>query len=678
VPPALAGEGPTPRERKTRLRMMLLALAISLWGLVIGIRLVQLQVLGRDFFEQQGARQSERTLNLYPRRGPILDREGRPLAVSVDAESLYAVPQDVGDPRETAAALARALSLDAAGRREIEAKLRRKAAFVWIERKLDPVTAGRVRELSLEGVGFLAEHRRYYPQRELAAHVLGYVGVDNTGMGGIEYGLEDEIRGRSAKVVVSTDARRRPVAQTERPSTDGATVVLAIDEAIQYVAERELERGVDESQAASGMVIVVEPFSGEVLALAGRPTFNPNRYNAYPSSRWRNRAVSDVFEPGSIFKIVTAAAGIQENVVSPGEVLDCGHGRIEIAGIVINDHAVFDNLTFTQAVVHSSDVGMIRVGQRLGRDNFARYVREFGFGAPTGVDLPGESGGLLRPVSRWSALSLPSMSFGQEVGVTGLQIAMAASAVANGGYLMRPIVVKRVEDADGRVVKDAKPYVVRRVLQPETVDTLTDILRTVVTEGTGRHAAIPGYVVAGKTGTAQKVDASGHYSMVDHVASFVGWAPVARPALVILASLDCPRGARNEGGDVAAPLFARVAESALRILAVPPDDQGRVLRAVAAAPEAIVPAAYRPREVPRPAVLPAQDEPGLMPDLRGQSAREAAIAAARRGLVVELHGSGQVVAQSPDPGAEIEPGNTCVLTLGRQEASAPRPEAKAP
>jgi cell division protein FtsI (penicillin-binding protein 3) len=456
------------------------------------------------------------------------------------------------------------------------------------------------------------------------------------------------------------------VAQTERPSTDGATVVLALDEAIQHVAERELERAVAETQAASGMVIVVEPFSGEVLALAGRPTFNPNRYNAYPSSRWRNRAVSDVFEPGSIFKIVTAAAAIQENVVSPGEVLDCGGGRIEISGTVINDHAVFDRLTFAQAVTRSSDIGMIRVAQRLGRDNFARYVRDFGFGASTGVDLPGESAGLFRPTPRWSALSLPSLSFGQEIGVTGLQITMAAAAIANGGYLMRPVVVKRIEDADGRVVKEAKPLVVRRVLQPETVDVLTDILREVVTEGTGREAAIPGYVVAGKTGTAQKVDTTGRYSMVDHVASFVGWAPAARPALVVLASLDTPRGARNQGGDVAAPLFARVAEGALRLLAVPPDDPGRVLRAVATAPETVLPVAYRPQGPSRPAVLPPDDEPGLMPDLRGRSAREAAIAAARRGLVVELRGSGRVVAQAPEPGAEIEAGHTCVLTLGRE------------
>ena len=668
MPPALAGEGPTPRERKTRLRLMLLALTISLWALVIGIRLVHLQVLGREFFEQQGTRQSERTINLDPRRGPILDRGGRPLAVSVDAESLYAVPQDVTDPRATAAALGRALSLDPAARREVQAKLQKSRAFVWIQRKVDPSTARRVRDLQLEGIGFLAEHRRYYPQRELGAHVLGYVGLDNTGMSGVEYAFEKEIRGRAAKVVVATDARRRPVAQAERPSTDGSTVVLALDEAIQHVAERELERSMAETQSAAGVVVVVEPFSGEVLAMAGRPTFNPNRYSAYSSARWKNRAVSDAFEPGSIFKIVTAAAGIQENVVSPGEVLDCGQGRIEISGTVINDHAVFDHLTFAQAVAKSSDIGMIRVAQRLGRDNFARYVRDFGFGAPTGVELPGESGGLFRPPARWSALSLPSLSFGQEIGVTALQITMAAAAVANGGYLMKPIVVRRVEDAEGRTVREAKPVVVRRVLEPDTVDTVTEMLRTVVLEGTGRRAAVPGYVVAGKTGTAQKVDASGRYSMIDHVASFVGWTPASRPALVILASLDTPRGAANQGGDVAAPLFARVAEAALRILAVPPDDPGRVLRAVATPVEGVVPAAYRPQEAARPLPPLPADEPGFMPDLRGRSAREAAIAAARRGLVVELHGSGPVMAQSPEPGAVIEPGLTCVLTLGHEGA----------
>ncbi len=670
MPRASVAEPGKPRERRTRLRLMLLALTISLWALVIFIRLVHLQVLGREFFEQQGARQSERTLNIDPRRGPILDRAGRPLAVSVDAESLYAVPQDIADPVATTQALARALSLDAAERREVLSRLQQRAkAFVWIQRKLDPGTAQRVRELQLEGVGFLTEHRRYYPQRELAAHVLGYVGVDNDGMSGIEHALEKEIRGRAAKVVVHTDARRRPVAQTERPSTDGASVSLTLDERVQHIAERELERAMSETQAQAGTVVVVEPYTGEVLAMAGQPSFNPNRYNAYPSSRWRNRAVSDAFEPGSIFKIVTAAAGIQENVVAPSELIDCGGGKIEIAGTVINDHAVFQQLTFTEAVAHSSDIGMIRVAQRLGRDNFARYVKAFGFGSVTGVDLPGESAGLFRPIARWSALSLPTLSFGQEIGVTALQITMAAAAVANGGYLMKPFVVKRVEDNEGRVLRETKPLVVRRVLEPGTVDTLTAILQEVVRGGTGRRAAIPGYVVAGKTGTAQKVDASGHYSMIDHVASFVGFAPAARPALVVLASLDTPRGARNEGGDVAAPLFERVTADALRVLAVPPDDPARVMHAVAAVPDTLTPAVYRPQAPARSLPVAAEEEPGLMPDLRGRPAREAAIAAARRGLVVELSGSGQVIAQSPEPGALIEPGLTCLLTLGREPRS---------
>jgi cell division protein FtsI (penicillin-binding protein 3) len=652
-----------------RLRLMLLALSMSLWALVIGIRLFHLQVLARSQYEHQGARQSERTINLDPRRGPILDRNGHPLAFSVDAESLYAVPQDITKPAATAAALARALGLDAAGRKELLAQLQRNRAFVWVKRKLDPATARTVRELQLDGIGFLSENRRYYPKRELASQVLGYVGVDNTGMSGVEYAFEDAIRGRAAKVVVTTDARRRPVGHTERPSTDGHTVVLALDESIQYASERELDRAMTETGAAAGVVVVLEPTTGEVLALAHRPTFNPNRFAAYPSSRWRNRAVTDAYEPGSIFKIVTAAAGIQEHVVNPDEILDCGNGTIEIAGTVINDHAVFDKLTFKDAVARSSDIGMIRVAQRVGRENFSRYMRDFGFGAPTGIDLPGESAGLLRPTSKWSALSLPSLSFGQEVGVTALQMAMAAAAVANGGYLMKPLVVARVEDASGQVVRETKPFVVRKVLEPETVATLTDMLREVVRTGTGKNAQIPGYVVAGKTGTAQKVDPSGHYSMVDHVASFVGWVPAERPALLVLVSLDSPRGLRNQGGDVAAPVFARVAETALRYRAIAPDDAARVLRASAPPESPMVPVAYRP-EPPR-AAGDDEEEPALMPDLRGRSAREAAIVAARRGLIVELHGSGRVVAQSPEPGTEIEAGNTCVLTLGREPGGAP-------
>jgi cell division protein FtsI (penicillin-binding protein 3) len=646
------------------LRLMLVGLSISLWALGIGARLLQLQVLDRASFERLAARQSERTINLDPRRGAILDRNGQPLAVSVDAESIYAVPQDIDDPARTTAALGRALGLDAAARKELLAQLQKSRAFVWVKRKVDPATGRAVRELSLDGVGLLSENRRYYPKRELASQVLGYVGMDNTGMSGIEYAYEDAIKGRPAKVLVETDARRRPVNHTERPSTEGKTVVLTLDETVQHVAEREIEKAVAETQSVAGVVVVMDPRSGELLALANRPTFNPNRFGSFASARWKNRAVADAYEPGSMFKVFTAAAALQEKVVEPEELIDCGGGKLEISGIEIHDHHVFYEMSFRDVIAKSSDIGVIRVAQRLGRENFYRYMRDFGFGAPTRVELPGESSGLLRPTSKWSALSLASLSFGQEVGVTALQMATAVSAVANGGYLMRPTIVKRVEDAGGRVLKLAQPEAVRRVLEPETVDTLTDLLKSVVANGTGKRAAVTGFVVAGKTGTAQKLDAQGRYSMVDHVASFVGFVPAARPALVILVSLDTPKGPRNEGGDVAAPVFAAVAEQALRRLAIPPDDADHVLHALPLRSSGVTAIAYRP-ETPAGAALAAGDEgPNLMPDLRGQSAREAAIAAARRGLIVALKGSGHVVAQTPEPGTEIETGLACVLTLG--------------
>jgi len=667
-PPATAEGAPRAEERRIRLRLMIVGLTISLWALGIGVRLLQLQFLNRASFNRMAARQSERTINLDPRRGAILDRNGRPLAVSVDAESIYAVPQDLESPIHAAGALGRALDLDATGRKELLGQLQKNRAFVWVKRKVDPATARAVRDLALPGVGFVAENRRYYPKRELASQVLGYVGMDNTGMSGVEYAFEDEIKGRPAKVLVETDARRRPVNHTERPSTEGLSVVLTLDEAIQHAAEQELERAVNETQSISGMAVVMDPRTGEILALANRPTFNPNRFSAYGSASWRDRAVTDAYEPGSMFKIFTAAAALQEKVVTPDEIIDCGAGSIQIGETRINDHHVFYDLSFRDVIAHSSDIGVIRVAQRLGRENFYRYMRDFGFGVQTRVELPGESSGLLRPTNKWSALSLPTLSFGQEIGVTALQMTTAVAAVANGGYLMRPLIVRQIEDSDSRVVKSSKPEAVRRVLEPETIDTLTELLRNVVTNGTGRRAAIRGYVVAGKTGTAQKLDAQGRYSMIDHVASFVGFAPASRPALVVLVSLDTPKGVRNEGGDVAAPVFARITEQALRHLAVPSDDTDRVLRMVPFRPANATPAVYRPSvgTSPAPAADETESDPRLMPDLRGRSAREAAITAARRGLTVELKGSGQVVAQSPEPGTEIETGISCVLTLGRE------------
>jgi cell division protein FtsI (penicillin-binding protein 3) len=678
LPPVFVSAKAPAGDRTGRLRLMILALTISLWGIVIIGRLVQLQVFGREGLQRLASRQSERTINLDPRRGSILDRDGRPLAVSVAAESIYAVPQDIEDPRRTTQALSRALDLDAGERKELLTQLQRTRAFVWVKRKVDPATARAVRALQLDGVGFLPETRRYYPQRELAAQVVGYVGLDNTGMTGVEYAFEKAIRGRAAKVVVHTDALRRPVGHTDRPSTEGQNVVLTIDQTIQYIAESELERAITDTASVAGVAVVMDPRTGEILAMANRPTFNPNRFRNASSDRWRNRAVSDAYEPGSIFKIITAAAGLEQQVVGVDEVLDCGHGQIEIAGQHIHDHAVFDQLTFRDVIAHSSDVGVIRVAQRLGQERFLRYVRTFGFGEPTGIDLPGESRGLLRPPDRWSAISMASMSFGQEIGVTALQMATAVAAVANGGYLMKPQIVRRIEDTDGNLEHTVTPVAVRRVLTPPTVDVLTEILKGVVHHGTGRRAAIAGYTVAGKTGTAQKIDpATGHYSATEHVLSFVGFVPASRPALVVLVSLDSPRDVRSEGGEVAAPAFARIAEQSLRRLAVPADDLTQVIRASAPVVSGAMPAAARPgvslavRADVSSDITPAAGVPSLI----GLSAREAAAVAARHGLMVELAGSGRVVAQNPEPGHELESGMTCHLTLA---PGAPVPARPAP
>ena len=660
----------------TRLRLMLLALSMSLWALVIVRPALPAAGARRaPSTSTRATRQSERTINLDPRRGPILDRNGHPLAVSVDAESLYAVPQDIAKPAATAArpgprpGARRRRAQGAAGPAPEEPRLRLGAGARWT-----PPTARTVRALQLDGIGFLTENRRYYPKRELASQVLGYVGVDNTGMSGIEYAFEDAIRGRAAKVVVTTDARRRPVGHTEKPVHGRA-------HRGPHPGRVDPARGGARARAGHGGDGVRRRGGGGARArrrarCSPSPTARPSTPTAsppIPTSRWRNRAVTDAYEPGASSRSSPPPPASRSTWWSPDEVLDCGHGAIEIAGTRINDHAVFDKLTFKDAVARSSDIGMIRVAQRVGRENFNRYMRDFGFGAPSGIDLPGESAGLLRPTAKWSALSLPSLSFGQEIGVTALQMAMAAAAVANGGYLMKPLVVRRVEDATGRVVKEMKPVVVRRVLRAGDGGRPSPTCSQEVVRSGHRQATrvIPGYVVAGKTGTAQKIDASGHYSMIDHVASFVGFVPASRPALVVLVSLDSPRGPRNQGGDVAAPVFARVAEAALRYRAVAP---GRRRRGCCGR-------ARRPRRGCRARGLPAGAAARRPRTSRraGTHARPARPLRARgrhRGRAPRpdrgARGSGRVVAQTPEPGTEIEAGKpVCPHPGPRDREAAP-------
>lgn len=661
VTPAL---GSPARPHNHDLRLYVMAVMASVWALAIVGQLFHLQVLSHDRMLKEAKRQSDRTITVKARRGTIVDRNDRPFAISVDAPSIYADPSVIRDPRETARVIGRELGYSLAEQKELLGLLKPDRSFVWIKRQVDPAVAQALRELRLEGVGFETESRRYYPKRNLMSPVLGYVGLDSQGMAGLEYSLDEDLRGRAARVSVRYDAKRRPMGEVEKPPTEGRRVTLTIDERIQYVVETALSDAIRDTSSVSGVAVVLDPRTGEVLAMSSLPSFNPNRFSAFSERDRTNRAVADAYEPGSIFKIITAAAALQEGVVSPLEMIDCGNGFIEIAGVRINDHHVFTTLSFQDVMAKSSDIGVVRVAQRLGNEKFYAAVRAFGFGSRTGLGLPGETAGLLKSTKSWSALSLASMSFGQEVGVTAIQMASAAAVIANGGYWMKPYVVKRINEPSGELVKEFSPMAERKVIEPETADRVMNLLREVVISGTGRKAKVEGFDVAGKTGTAQKIDASGRYSMVDHVASFVGFVPASRPSLVVLVSLDTPKGDRNEGGDVAAPLFSRIATEAVRLMAIPPDDPTRNIRLVTYTEETVSKvtlASDRARESSIAAA--ASGDLRIMPDLRGLSLREAALLAASHGLTVEIHGRGVVSSHTPLPGTPIERGMSCALEL---------------
>ena len=665
------GKKPLTSAQNHDLRLYFVAVCGTVWALVIVAQLFHLQVLRHELLLKEAQHQSDRTITVKARRGTIVDRNDRPFAISVDAPSIYADPSVIREPREAARALGRALGYSATEQKELLALLLGDGSFVWIKRQVDPALARAVRDLRLEGVGFETESRRYYPKRSLLSPVLGYVGLDSQGMAGLEYALDEDLKGRAARVRVRLDARRRPMGEIEKPPTEGRRVTLTIDERIQHVTEMALGEAIRDTGSVSGVAVVLDPRTGEVLAMSSLPSFNPNRFASFPERDRVNRAVADSFEPGSIFKIITAAAGLQEGVVSPLEVIDCGNGFIEIGATRINDHAVFSSLTFRDVIAKSSDIGVVRVAQRVGPEKFYASMKAFGFGARTGVGLPGETAGLLRNTKSWSSLSLASMSFGQEVGVTAIQMASAAGVVANGGYWMKPYIVKRIDEPSGELVREFSPVAERKVIEPETADRVMSMLREVVISGTGRKAKVEGFDVAGKTGTAQKIDASGRYSMIDHVASFVGFVPASRPSLVVLVSLDTPKGAENQGGDVAAPLFSRIATEAVRLLAIPPDDPTRNIRLAAYSPDTVARATFA-AEKPREPLLLKSDDPSIMPDLRGLSLREAALIAARHGLTVQIRGRGVVLGHMPLPGTPIEPGMSCSLDLSPRP---PTPES---
>lgn len=657
---------------------------------VIGVRLAYLQTSQHKWLSQRARAQQLGAEALAPVRGLILDRRGRELARSVDADSFFAAPGEVEDVDAAARELARVLKADEPALAERLRKGKEAGrSFVWLARKVEGEPAEAVKALKLKGVYSMQEQVRHYPNGALASHVVGFVGLDDKGLGGVEQVYNASLKGEAGRLLLDADAKRKSFASEGTDARNGATVVLTIDQTVQFMVERALNAAVERSRAKSAAVVVIDPKTGDILALANAPAFDPNAASTVSAEARRNDALQNIYEPGSTFKVVAYAAALEEKLVKPDDRIDCQMGSINVKGRIVRDHTAYGSLTATEALAKSSNVAAIKLGMRVGDERMYEYMRRFGFGARTGVELPGETAGLLRKVEKWHPSSIGSIAIGQEIGVTPVQMAASYTAIANDGVRVSPHLVKEVRDAEGNVVARAEPET-HRVVSAETARTLRGMLETVTVAGTAKQARLEGYTAAGKTGTAQKIDPKTRaYSATKHVASFVGFAPVENPAAVIIVMVDEPVGAYH-GGDVAAPIFREIADQVLPYLDVMPtedpsadDDKKPAGRLVAKAEAA--PPVDKGAAVPAPtAMLPevarvgrgelsevvyaaAGDSALLMPDLRGRSVRDVARVCAQLGLELEARGEGLAVRQSPAAGQSVEAGQTVRIEFFRSD-----------
>jgi cell division protein FtsI (penicillin-binding protein 3) len=659
-------EQPANAWRTTLKRRLAAAAAVFLvWSVAIEARLIYFQIVEHDRLVAAAERQQSRTISAPAKRGDILDRSGRLLAFSVDADTVYAVPSDIDDAAGAAAALCRALEdCSRTDRDALVERLESRRYFVHIRRQVSPDQARRVADLDLEGVGFLKESRRYYPNKTLAAQLLGYVGLDHDGLAGIEATYDELISGEPGKVLVQTDARRHAFSRVERPPTAGDTLELTIDLGLQYIAERELKAGVETSGGRGGSAIVMDPATGEILAMANYPSFNPNAYRDFAEASRRNRAVQDLYEPGSTFKIVTASAVLEEKVIAPDDLIDVSAGAIDFPGRPpIRDDHPLGVITFRGVIAKSSNVGSIKVGLRVGAERFLEYMQRFGFGRRSSPDFPGENAGLLWTPKNDS--SLASMLIGYEIGVTPIQMAAALSSIANGGELIQPRVVRSVVRAGRRLPVPRK--VVGRTVSQRTAAELREILEAVVEPGgTATLAKVEGFTVAGKTGTAKKIVNGSYRGHNDYNVSFAGFVPSRDPVFTIIVVVDSPRRPSPYGGVVAAPIFQKIAEAALRHRGIPPS--------LNPAPPVLV--ARREQGLEQPvsgpassAIMPVAATTGngetVYPDLAGMNARDAVRRLAQLGIGARVNGAGFVVDQQPAAGSPLQAAAVARLWLER-------------
>ena len=563
-----------PRQKKINNRTIILLFFLFIWLGVIILRLVELQVIQHTKFKAEVLNQNHDVKAIFPQRGTIFDRSGNIFARSLPRPSIfYNLPKDESfeSHREKINKLRKMLDLSSKNLASIYARIKKGKSFIWIKRKVEPEVADRVKELNLSGIHFDEENKRFYPQGKRAAQLLGRVNIDDRGQSGVEYKYNTFLEGEKGNRLILRDAKNREYRfEILKDPEPGKDLILTIDETIQYIAEKELANALRKTGALWGTVIVSHPATGEIAAMANYPTFNLNSPPVNVSRIERNRAIHHTFDPGSTFKIVTASAALENKSVRMHEVFDCTSGKIRVPGKTVWDHKKMGILTFPDVIVHSSNVGTIQIGERIGKKNLNTMIKAYGFGQKTGIDLPAEEKGIFRPVENWTDISLYSLSIGYEISITAIQMLQAISTVANRGIVTSPRIVKKILMSSGE--RQEVPVQFRRVISEETAQTLSQILQNVVLRGTGTNAQVDGYSVAGKTGTAQKFDPSiGRYSNRIHTASFVGFVPVENPVLAIVVVIDEPKG-KFYGGDVAAPVFKEVASQTLRYLQVPKAD----------------------------------------------------------------------------------------------------------
>jgi cell division protein FtsI (penicillin-binding protein 3) len=598
----------------------------------VSLKALELQVLNRTQALDLAKKQHWKKLTLLPRRGKILDSKKKELAVNVEGESIYIRPKNIANPAEFSKKLSKHLNVP---QREILGMLLSGKPFVWVKRLAQPEVVAKLKSAKLEGVGFIEEPKRVYPNGHLAGQILGFTDIDSKGIEGVEYFLDDFLAGTPGKIIVKRDARGKEIISGSvvfEESKSGYDALLTIDSQIQYIVEKELKDGLENAHADKGIAVLMESETGALLAMASYPFFDPNKIDRNSQDTRKNLPMWYSFEPGSTMKAFLTAGALEERKVTPASRFNCENGKRKVGSSIINDVHPYGILSVSEVVKLSSNICASKIAETLGKDKLYKYLKDFGFGEKTEIDLPGESTGKLRSSKAWKPVELATISFGQGVSVTALQLAAALSAIANGGYLMKPYIVEKITDLDGRVIKERKPEAVRRVISYDTAKEVTKILEGVMVKGgTGERASIRGYSSAGKTGTAQVPNpATGGYYSDRHVASFIGFAPADNPEVTLVVVVENPKTSPY-GGVVAAPIFKGIMEKVLFYLGVPPRK--------------------------------SYAESKLMPNLIGMSSRDVLRWAEKEGIEIKLKGSGSVVYQKPQEGERIKEDTVCLIEL---------------